>query len=77
MGAELLVRAGVPMAIADGTAAAVALRAHPRVRTFDLRRPNLGALAVHAVLGQFAAGAGVAASEAGTASPAILEAAPA
>jgi hypothetical protein len=77
MGAELLVRAGVPMAIADGTAAAVALRAHPRVRTFDLRRPNLGALAVHAVLGQFAAGARVAASEAGTASPAILEAAPA
>jgi hypothetical protein len=77
MGAELLVRAGVPMAIADGTAAAAALRAHPRVRTFDLRRPNLGALAVHAVLGQFAAGAGVAAAEAGTASPAILEAAPA
>ena len=68
MGAELLVRAGVPMAIADGTAAAQALRGHPRVRTFDLRRPNLGALAVHAVLGQ---------SAAGTASPAILEAAPA
>jgi hypothetical protein len=77
MGAELLVRAGVPMAIADGTAAAAALRAHPRVRTFDLRRPNLGALAVHAVLGQFAAGAVVAAAEAGTASPAILAAAPA
>ncbi|MFM9180587.1 MAG: hypothetical protein ACKOV8_04975 [Phycisphaerales bacterium] len=75
MGAELLVRAGVPMAIADGTAAAAALRDHPRVRTFNLRRPNLGALAVHAVLGQFTAGAAVGA--AGTVSPAILEAAPA
>ena len=80
MGAELLVRAGVPMAIAEGTAAARALRGHARVRTFDLRRPNLGALAVHAVLGQFAAGA-VADRAAGTsdgaASPASLAAAPA
>jgi hypothetical protein len=77
MGAELLVRAGVPVAVADGTAAARALRGHALVRAFDLRRPNLGALAVHALLGQLAAGAAGAGVAAGAASPASLEAAPA
>jgi hypothetical protein len=80
MGAELLVRAGVPVAVADGTMAARALRGHALVRAFDLRRPNLGALAVHALLGQFAAGAagaGAASGAPGIASPASLEAAPA
>lgn len=50
-GARLLARAGIPLVVAEGTEAASALAGAPGVRTFDPRRPNLGALALHATLG--------------------------
>lgn len=50
VGARLLARAGVPLVVADGTEAAAALAGSSGVRTFDPRRPNLGALALHATV---------------------------
>jgi hypothetical protein len=50
VGARLLARAGVPLVVAEGTDAAEALSGAAGVRTFDPRRPNLGALALHAIV---------------------------
>lgn len=50
VGARLVARAGVPLVVAEGTAAAEALSGASGVRTFDPRRPNLGALALHATV---------------------------
>jgi len=55
MGALVMARAGVPLVVAEGTAADRALAADPSsapagVTRFSARRPNLGALALHAAL---------------------------
>ncbi len=55
MGALVVARAGIPLVVAEGTAADRALAMDPErapagVTRFSPRRPNLGALALHAAL---------------------------